>query len=281
VPKRKTPADDADDALFIGSVSKAFSVLEALTKARRPLKLAEIAEDAGIGRSAAQRFTFTLRSLRYLSQDPETKAYSLTAKALEIGAAYLASNPVRRLAAPLLAAANNECLETINLTELEGNEVVYVVRYPSRHAVSVDLALGARLPAFCTAPGRAMLAFRPESFVDQVLATGELKRLTPKTEINPGRIRRIIEAVREQGFSVSDQETFVGDISTAAPVLDADGRAVAAVNIAVPYPRWSVKEVRETLTPIVVRTAKAVSAALHDASGTILAPATLSSRRGG
>lgn len=279
MPKRKTHAEDADDALFIGSVSKAFSVLEVLTKARRPLRLGEIAEGTGIGRSAAQRFTFTLRSLGYLTQDPETKAYSLTARALELSVAYLDSKPVRRLAAPLLAAANNECRETINLTELEGNEVVYVVRYASHHAVSVDLAVGARLPAFCTAPGRAILAFRDRGLLDRILKESELKKLTPKTEINPGRIRRIVETAREQGFSISDQETFVGDISTAAPVLDSQGEAVAAVNIAVPYPRWSLKEVRDTLTPIVVKTAEAVTAALHGASG-VSPSIALSSRRG-
>jgi len=127
-----------DDRLFVGSVAKSFRILELLSESGRALTLMELAERSGLGKSATQRAAHTLRVLGYLSQHPETRAYSLSYRMLELTHTVLAEDRVRMVSMPLLEALNNSCGETVNLTRLAGTEVVFIARFPSRHSVSVD-----------------------------------------------------------------------------------------------------------------------------------------------
>ncbi|APH71889.1 hypothetical protein BSQ44_11310 [Aquibium oceanicum] len=259
VPGRK---DKAMDGRFLGSVEKTFQVLSAFNAKRKPLSLTEVVRLSGIEKSAAQRVLYTLRALGYLRQAEATRLYSLSARMLEFGASYIASSRLHEIAGPILEAVNASCEETVNLTEREGEDVVYVLRYPSRHVVSVDLSTGSRLPIFCTAPGRAILANLPEEEARRILAASDLRSHTPNTKTDPDEILEACARVRTHGYSLSNQEAFIGDISVSAPVFGEDGAVVAAINIAVPWPRWSVERVEAELAPVVVGAAQAVSKAL-------------------
>jgi len=149
---------DAEHPLYVGSIAKCFKVLEALNVAGRAVALTELTALAGLERSAVQRITHTLRTLGYIRQHPQTRAYTLAGRMLEFGHTVLATDRLREKAYPFLERLNRTTGETVNLMELEGDEIVYVARFPSLHAVSVDLHIGSRLPAFCTAAGRAILA---------------------------------------------------------------------------------------------------------------------------
>jgi IclR family pca regulon transcriptional regulator len=256
----------AESRLFVGSLAKAFQVLDAFAKAKRALRLSEVAPLAGLDRSATQRFVHTLAALGVLRQDPGSRLYSLAPRVLDFSAAFLASAPVREIALPFLEALSRRSEETVNLSELDGEDVVYIARFPSRHVVSVDLALGARLPAWCTAPGRAILAFSDEPRMRALIAAAQLTPRTPHTLTSRRRLNAAIDRARREGFALNDQEAFVGDISVAAPILGPTGAAIAAVNIAVPFPRWSTEEVRRQLAPLVIETAHRISAALQRSS---------------
>ncbi len=261
LPDSGRPAAD-EGRRFVGSIEKAFRVLSAFGAVDRPLGLSELARTSGVERSGTQRILFTLRHLGYVRQDPQTRLYSLGALVLDLGQAYLRANRVRERAQPILEATNQACEETVNLTVLEDTEVVYVLRYPSRHVVSVDLSVGSRLPAFCTAPGRAILAFLSSQAWGDILDRSCLEPRTPFTQTGRGEIESVLRQVKQAGYCVANQEAFVGDISIAAPVFDAAGQVIAAVNIAVPYPRWSLAGVKRELTPVVVECARAVSRAV-------------------
>jgi PcaR/PcaU/PobR family beta-ketoadipate pathway transcriptional regulator len=252
----------ADSGLFVASVAKAFSVLDLFKVSRVELGLSEVAEKSGLGKSAAQRFLHTLQMLGYLNQNPKTKAFRLSSKLFELSASYVPENLLREKAEIVLESANRRCEETLNLTILDGTEVTYVVRFPSKHVVSVNLTVGTRLPAFCTAPGRILLAHAAPAAVDAALARHLLVRRTEFTETDPAKIRDILRQAKRRGYALCDQEAFVGDISIAAPVLNGAGDAVAAVNVAVPFPRWSVAKAQRQLVPIVKGVAEELSAAL-------------------
>jgi len=238
------------------------SVLQALAQAQRPLNLADIARAAGMGRSGAQRFVFTLKALGYLEQNPDNKQYVLSSKMLAFAHAYASTDAVQRLAAPVLESLREACGETVNLTLLSGNEVVYVLRYPSRHAVSVNLQIGSRLPAYCTAPGRALLAWLPPETAKAIIDASDRRQHTPNTETDPERLMAKLERVRERGYSVNDQERFVGDVSIAAAVRGRSGRPVAAINIAVPYPRWTIASLESEWAEALMQAAENVSRSL-------------------
>jgi IclR family transcriptional regulator, pca regulon regulatory protein len=255
-------ANGSESGLFVASVEKAFRVLDLFKASRDELGLSEVAAKSGIGKSAAQRFLYTLQMLGYLNQNPATKAFRLSSKLFELSASYVPENLLREKASLVLDRANRQCEETLNLTILDGTEVTYIVRFPSKHVVSVNLAVGTKLPAFCTAPGRALLAYAEPSIVDAALARPLLVRRTEFTETDPAKLRDILKQVKRQGYAFCNQESFVGDISVAAPVMNGAGQVVAAVNVAVPYPRWSVAKAQRQLVPVIKDVAKEVSAAL-------------------
>lgn len=253
---------DIESTLYVASVEKAFRVLEALNRLGRPAGLAGLVPLTGLGRSATQRFLFTLRALGYVHQDQATKAYSLSSRMLEFGRAYLSADSIRDRARPFLDVANQESGETVNLTILDREDVVYVLRFPSRHVVSVDLAVGSRLPAFCTAPGRAILAHLESNEVETILTGSVREKRTPYTVTAKTGLLKILRGVREQGFCINNQEAFVGDLSIAAPVFGHTGRVLAAVNIAVPTPRWTVNQAEQELVPIVRKAARQIGETL-------------------
>jgi IclR family pca regulon transcriptional regulator len=256
------PGGAPDPRLFVAALEKGLTVLRAFYDQPHALSLTEIAERTGLGRSAVQRFLYTLRMLGYLRQEPRTRRYVLSPRVLDFGYAYLRNDSLVETSFPYLLEASKRSRETVNLTELDDTDVIYVSRFPSRNVISVDILLGARLPAFSTAPGRAMLAFMPTSEAQAVLARSALRPLTPYTLTDQKRIVAALAEIRTRGYALSDQETYLGDLSTAAPVRDHDGRVRAAVNIAVPTPRWSLAQMEQELTPIVVETARAISKAL-------------------
>jgi IclR family transcriptional regulator, pca regulon regulatory protein len=265
-PARARPARGAaeeDSPLFIASLAKSFQVLEALNTAGRAVGLTELAQLSGLDRSGVQRITHTLRVLGYLRQDPATKAFRLSGRMLEFGHTVLATDQVRERAQPHLEALNRRTGETVNLMELEGEEIVYVLRYPSLHAVSVDLHVGSRLPAYCTAAGRAILAH-----IDPAEALAHLKAarrtaMTRFTVTDLAGLKRSLEMVRAQGYALNDQEAFLGDLSVAAPLRNAQGRPLGAVNIAVPTPRWQLHDVSQKLVPQLMKAAGAIEKELR------------------
>lgn len=245
------------DRLFVSSVGKCFQLLECMNAAQRPLTLTELIQLSGLEKSAVQRYAHTLRELGYLRQHAQTRAYSLSSRMLEFGHTVLATDSVREVADPHLQRLNQHCHETVNLMELEGREIVYVSRYPSIHPVSVNLHVGSRLPAFCTAAGRAMLAFLPARQAQSVL-DGPRQAMTPHTVTGLHELQAMLEQVRRDGYVINNQEAFIGDISVAAPIMNGDREVVGAVNIAVPSPRWSLDKAREDLAPQVIDCARAI-----------------------
>lgn len=258
----RAPRPGEDSPLFVGSIAKCFQVLEALNVAGRPVGLTELSRLAQLDRSATQRISHTLRVLGYLRQAPGSRAFTLSGRMLEFGHTVLATNRLRTLVQPHLEALNRRVGETVNLTELQGQEIVYMMRYPSHHAVSVDLHVGSRLPAFCSAGGRAILASMDETRAMAILKASRRSAMTARTVTDlPALLEKLREA-RRLGYALNDQEAFIGDISVAAALLDREGAPIGAINIAVPWPRWPLAAVLERLVPQLLRTAATVQKAL-------------------
>jgi IclR family transcriptional regulator, pca regulon regulatory protein len=257
-PRQRRAAPERDSPLFMGSLAKCFQVLEALNTAGRPVGLTELAQLAGMDRSGVQRITHTLRVLGYLRQDPTSKAFRLSGRMLEFGHTVLATHHLRERAQPHLETLNRRTGETVNLMELEGDEIVYVARFASLHAVSVDLHVGSRLPAFCTAAGRAILSQLEPADALARLKAARRSAMTPRTVTDLAGLRAVLDTARAQGYALNDQEAFIGDISVAAALVDAHGQPLGAVNIAVPTPRWQLQDVLARLVPPLLRTVAAI-----------------------
>jgi DNA-binding IclR family transcriptional regulator len=141
-------------------------------------------------------------------------------------------------AAPYLLDISRTVGETVNLLELDGPDIVYLVRFPGRHLINVDIMVGSRLPAVLTASGTAILSRCPEDMVEGILRRG-VKPLTPQSTTDPARLRKRIRAARERGYAIVVNETVLGDISIACAITDEHGRSVAGISISVPSTRWT------------------------------------------
>lgn len=243
----------SESLLFVNSFAKGLRVLEAFNVGRRSLSLSQLAEVTGLEKSGVQRFTYTLHTLGYLHKDPLTRHYSLGPKTLQLGSTYLRSFDLVARAQPMLVACNEALGETINLSRMEETDIVYVARVPSKHAVNIDIMLGTRLPAYCAAMGRAMLAYLPPEEVDDIFSRSEVRSYTPKTTTDLPELYRKLEEVRRDGFAITDSEIHLGDVSIAAPVFDASRQAIASVGIALPSSRWTTKRVRTKLAPLILK----------------------------
>jgi DNA-binding IclR family transcriptional regulator len=264
-PRKEKPAPDkkagnADPAWFVSSVEKAFQILRAFESRERSLSLTEIAETTGLDKSSVQRFTYTLAALGYLKKD-EARRYSISPKILSLGMIYLRVDSLVTRARHQLYELNKSLDATVNLTELDGTDVIYVVRYPGRRTVTVDVVLGMRRPAFCTASGRAILATMPDAEVKNIIARSRRVAYTEYTKTKPEAIMAEIRKARAQGFALTEQESTIGDISIAAAVRRADGSCNAAVNLSVSTADWKASDVARKLGPTIIEVAHAVSEA--------------------
>ncbi|MFT4267279.1 MAG: IclR family transcriptional regulator C-terminal domain-containing protein [Xenophilus sp.] len=248
-------------SLFVGSTEKAFQVLHAFDGTRRHLTLADIARVSGLDRSAAQRLVYTLEKIGYLRRIPDTRQYGLTSRVLQLSYNYLRTNELVDKASPYLLDISRTLGETTNLQELDGTDIVFVARFPGVHLVNVDIAVGSRLPAFCTASGTAILARMERERRTEILRESKLTQITPYTETRMEPLLARIERAAERGYALVVNETVMGDISIAAPITDHRGHAVAAINIAVPTTRWTPEEVEARLAQHVQVAATSISKA--------------------
>ena len=261
VAREKPPASNgAVSALFVKSVEKAMKVLMAFDGSKRQLSLSEIAVLAGLDNSAAQRFTYTLCALGYLVKDPSTRKHELSVRLLDFTYHYLASSELAHRAAPVLQKLARDTEEVCNLTVPDGTDIVFVQRIVSRNVLVPNVFVGSRLPSYCTAPGLAILSTWSSQEVDQVLAKSELVKYTPRTVADPRRIKTRLARIRTAGYAHTEDELFPDDISTAAPVLDASGRAIGALNIAVSRARWNAERDEDRYAGLLRAAATAISA---------------------
>jgi IclR family pca regulon transcriptional regulator len=249
----------ARSTLFVNSVDKAMTVLKAFDASRPKLTLSQIAALADMDLSGAQRFTYTLTQLGYLNKDEESKTYSLSPQVFELSYHYLSSNELVHRAAPYVQQLSAQTGETANITVLHRSEIVFVYRIASSHVLNSTVAVGARMPAYCTAPGLAMMAHLPAEELERVLAATELVKHTPHTVTQPKAIKERLARIRAEGYAHTEEEYFLGDISTAAAVLDPRGRVVGAVNLAVQKSRWNGAADERRIADLVIATAAAVS----------------------
>lgn len=252
-------SSESKDALFVFSVEKAFRLLRAFGENSVELSLSQLARATDLAIPNVQRLAHTLVELGYMSKDPTTKKYALTLRTLDIGYRYLQTNALLERSAPHLAELNRRTEETVNLSALDGTEVVYVARHRGFHSIGINMFIGARLPAFATSIGQAILAFLPPKEARRILEAAPRRRFTRNTIVDLDALERKLEYCRALGFVIEDQEMFLGGISIAAPIFSAEGRPVASVNVAVPASRFTAAEAQRRFAQVLIETCRHVS----------------------
>ncbi|NVJ90625.1 MAG: IclR family transcriptional regulator [Methylocystaceae bacterium] len=253
--------------LFVNAVEKGFQVLSAFRRAQREigasdLSLTEIAQFCEFDTSTAQRFTNTLVELGYLEKDERTKHYRPSIKLLDLSYTYLVQSKLAEAAMPTLIEVSRKLDTSINLCELHDTEIVYTIRIPHEKRAYRTTIPGRRVPASCTSGGIAILSHRREEEVNAILEASEMRAYTEWTITDMDKIREKIELARKNSYHMSIQQMVPGEISTASPILDANGYALASVQIPVYMPKWTVEMIEEKIVPLVMGAAQEISRAL-------------------
>src|SRR5207249_7122016 len=171
-------------------------------------------------------------------------------RVLRLGFSFLSSDSLATLAGPILEEISATLQESSSLGALEGDDVVYLARAATRRVISVGLAIGSRLPAYCTSMGRVLLAALSPEELASYLKRVELRALTPKTIVQKKALKSELEWVRTQEYALVDGEFEIGLRSIAVPVRTQSGKVVAAINSGVHAARVQRKEMLVRFLPV-------------------------------
>jgi IclR family pca regulon transcriptional regulator len=259
-PRLVTPASEIDsltgDPNFMTSLARGLAVIRAFTQQRRHLTIAQLSHRTGIPRAAVRRCLYTLAKLGYVVAD-EARGYSLRPGILALGHAYLSSTPLATMVQPLLDHISDTLHESSSMAVLEGDEILYIARSTTTtRLMSIDLGLGSRLPAYCSSMGRVLLASLSGPELDVYLSRVKLTRLTNRTIVSAPELKRALDDVRRDGFSVVDQELEIGLRSIAVPVTDPSGKVIASINVGTQSARVSVAELESKFLPALLHAAR-------------------------
>jgi IclR family transcriptional regulator, pca regulon regulatory protein len=250
---------------YVQSLERGLAVIRAFDADRPELTLSDVARATGLPRAAARRFLLTLVELGYVRAD--AGRFSLRPRVLELGYAYLSGLGLPEVAQPHMESLVARVNESSSMSVLDDTDVVYVVRVPTRRIMAITLAVGTRLPAYATSMGRVLMAALPPDELDARLARTDLRQLTATTVADAGELRARLDRVRDQGWATVDQELEEGVRSVAAPIRDASGAVVAALNVSAHASRTSMQSLRRDVLPLLLETAAGIEAELRAVAG--------------
>jgi IclR family transcriptional regulator, pca regulon regulatory protein len=257
-------ADSSKGRYHISALAKGLACLQAFASKVDGFSLSQLSRHLNVNPATASRICGTLIDLGFLQRDDQKKYY-LTPRVLTLGYSYLSSLPNSPYIQHSLVELFGRVGEPVSLGVLVGQDVVYLLRIPKDNLLPFDVRPGASLPAYCTALGKAILAFSPQDLVDTFVRSASFLPRANKTITSADAFLAELNAIRSLGFACNDEELYPGSRAVAAPVFDRYGCAVAAISLPLPASRYSLDHIKEILAPQAVKTARDISFLLQTA----------------
>lgn len=238
--------------------SRVLAILGAFDSTHRELRLSEIARRAGLALPTTHRLVGELQAWGALERTAD--AYVIGRRIWDLGLLAPSQAGLRELASPFLHDIYGATLATVHLAVRDGDRVLYLDRLAGHASVPVVSTVGSRLPMHATGVGKVLLAHAPEEVRQAVLA--DLRRVTPYTITQPGRLRAQLARVRQDGYAQTSEEMSLGACSVAVPIHDVTGRVIAALGIVVP----DLKRSRPGLVAALQVAAQGIRRSIRDAA---------------
>lgn len=216
---------------MVRSAARVLDVLEYLAGTNEGASLKEVSSTLSLPKSSTLMLLRTLVARGYATRD-EADRYMLNDLFKAHGFGWGGNRHARliALANPIMEALSREIGETIILGVLERNMVTALTKVVSEQDIRWDVSITEPSRLYCSAMGRAMIAFSPEERQRSMLLSSPLESMTPHTVTDIDELLKLIFRVREDGFAVSEEEYALGGTGVAAPVFARDGSVVAALN---------------------------------------------------
>jgi DNA-binding IclR family transcriptional regulator len=250
-PRPRYPIESVDSALR----------LLAFVADEHEVGLSAAARHLGVAPSTAHRLLAMLEHYRLIERDPATKAYALGPWLSELGRASLGQLDIRPLARPALERLVERVGETAHLVGLQRADVVFLDCVECSATVRATARTGQRLPAHCTAGGKAQLAALPRARVLELVPDESLEGLTSESTRSRTELLRELDRIRAAGYATNRRESEPDVHAVAAAIVDAYGAVRGAVTVAGPPERMKAAHMR-TIGDAVAEAAANIGAAL-------------------
>jgi DNA-binding IclR family transcriptional regulator len=211
------------------SLERGLAILEYLAHHPGGKGQVEIAQALKCPVTSVFRITLSLEKAGYLERDPETKVFRHTQKMLMLGQQALSETDLIGCALPVMRDLRDELADTVLIGVLNGAEIIVLEQALGSHLFRFSVNAGHRIRAFCSAPGKAIIAYLPEKLREQVIGQTEFIRFNANTIATPQAFRKDLQKVAKLGYSEDKAEEYAGIYCVGAPVLDRSGYPIAAI----------------------------------------------------
>lgn len=216
-----------------------FNTIECLARTG-PIGLLELSKELNLNKSTVHRILNSLICMNYVKQDSETLKYSLSFKFCQIANQILAQNNMIDLAHSHIKALAEQTGETVHLVELDGINAVYIDKVEaSVNSVRLISQVGKSIPLYCSGVGKALLADMSDAKVKSIWEKSDIKKLTQYTVTDFTEFQNLIAQIRENGYSMDNEENELGVRCIAVSLKGFQGRSAYAISISAPKDRMS------------------------------------------
>ena len=240
------------------SITRLFQIIEYMARSGDWVSVRTMARELDISAASAFRTLNSLKETGYVRQNTQDSKYQLTLKISWISAQVLEKVQLRQIALPFMRQLTSETNETTHLAVLDGTEFVYINKVDNSQAMRMRSRIGQRGKMYCTAIGKSMLAFMPESDLESLMPRISFQPSTPKTITDQTKLRSQLIDIRAMGYAIDDEENEVGIRCVGAPIFDHTGRLYGAMSIS----GWTITMTPDripTLTPLLLKTCLRIS----------------------
>lgn len=244
----------------IQSLERGLLVIQAFSQKKQTLTISEASKATGLSRPTVRRILLTLENLGFA--ESTNNAFSLTARTLSLGYAYLSSNNIWSIAQPFMKDLAEQTGESCSISILDGTEIIYVARVSTKRIMSINLDVGSRLPAYATSMGHVLLANLPKDQLDKYLETLDIEKFTDKTIETKEQLLHILEGVHKSNWARVDQQLEEGLHSIAVPIRNEKGRVIAAINCSAHAGRITKEVLEKDFLPLLRDCAEKISEAI-------------------
>ena len=235
----------------IKTVDKALDLLEQFNGDRDELGVTELSQRLNLHKNNVFRLLATLETKGYIEQNNTRENYRLGLKSLELGQAFIKQLGFVRSARPFLKEIVEKCNETAYLGIIRQNSAIYVDVEEADQTVKVASPVGWRLPIYCTAIGKAQIAYAPEEELEKVGVLDHMERFTPNTIVNKTQLLKHLKEVAKRGYTIDNEEYNLGVRCVGAPLRDYTGRVVGGISVSGPSYRMTDEVLKEKIIPVV------------------------------
>jgi len=241
----------------VKSVRRAIKILEAF-ESDRGMSVTKISKILNLPKSSVHEILSTLVTEGILEKDFDSSTYHLGIKLFELGNRARSNLEIRKVATPYLKELNARFDETVHLTVLDNQEVLYIECFESTKRLRTYSVIGVRAPLYCTAVGKAILAFLPLDEIDEIIKVKGLEKFTENTITDRNVLLQELEKIVLAGYAVDNMEHEDGVRCVGAPIRNYSGKVFASISVSGPSQRVTLENIPE-IAELVIATASDIS----------------------